>query len=169
MNIELSLRRRAARAQILAGIFFSLSLAVLVGTLIYSPSWSANGFRAITSAPVDERIARPVAGTKELSRKEGDGSNSIGQAPIITVLILGFSLAVSSSWLLAKAALLKLDSASRMTTLADALCITGSNLDELEKAVAILGSAKSEASPASGVEGKDLETLVSIVSKLRGG
>src|SRR5437899_6808224 len=121
MTIELSLRRRAIHARCLAGLWLTAAILILVGTYISLPLLVRKTLSAIVE----------ITGSTQ-----GANTNST-HIVILSTLIAALSVVSFACYLLCRSAFVEIELAARFSGLADALCIVGSDFEQLEKAVAI--------------------------------
>ena len=135
MTIELSLRRRAVRARFLAILWLCLVAAILTATYISLPALAGKLLASVTTitgaSPKTDTTAKDSA---QLVAKPA----VTPQVFTLTSLALGVFAVSFGCYFLSKTALIELESASRLTGLADALCVAGSDFAKFEKAVALL-------------------------------
>jgi hypothetical protein len=157
MTIELSLRRRATNARYLAMFWLSLAIVILVGTYISIPFIASQALASVsaflhtnsngTTSPTEEQAFFCAVG----------------------MLIFGLSAISFACFLLGRIAFIELEIAARANGLADALCISASNMETLEKAANVLVPKGKYFSISDGLSQKDREAFVEILKLLRKG
>ena len=161
MTLELSLRRKAAKARMFAILWLSLAVGILVGTYISLPSAAGRTINAINT--ITENSTAPD------SVNSSEGANSDKKPYIslpvfaLTTLILGVFAISFACYLLGKVAFIEIESAERLRGIADALCIAGNNFEQLEKATDLLvPKNQSIASNSKSLSTDDLKGLAEI-------
>lgn len=163
MTIELSLRRRATHARCFAILWLTLAVAILVGTYTSLPVVAD---KILSSVSKIDRVATGATGSGKDDAKEAKITTTYLQIFATATLILGLSIISFACYLLGRTSFFEIELAARFGGLADALCLAGNDLGNLEKAAAILvPKAKYLSSPAI-LSAKDIKPLVDVVKQL---
>lgn len=166
MTIELSLRRRAAKARLLAMLWLGLAVAILVCTYCSLPAVAGLTVNAIsniqTNIIYDGSLGHRNGAS--LETKSFDDLNIFA----FTTLVLGVAAISFACYLLGKFAIIELESAERLRAVADALCVSGNDFEQLAKAVSLLApKSQTGSSDSKFISTDDLKTLAEILGKLR--
>jgi hypothetical protein len=156
MTIEFSLRRRATQSRCLAALWVSISVVILVGTYISFP-WVAN---KILNSII--QIEGPVSGT--------NSSVSVdihAQFFAIATLFLSLFAISFACFLLFRSAFVEIELAARFNGLADAICISGNDFGQLEKAVNLFVPKAKYLSVPEIFSAKDLSSLADVIKQAR--
>lgn len=152
MTIEQSLRRRALRSQIVSYGLVIVSLAVVLVASFYLPG-SFRDALGSASGPTAADFNSPALATSSL-------------ALIITAL--GFAGIVAIAWQIIRFAQGERALSIRYATLADALCISGDNVDDLDKTLTMLSAGVQLTTESSDCDRtKELAALADLVKALR--
>lgn len=153
MTIETSLRYRALWCRCLAVLW--LAVITLILTCVY------------ISLPT---IVGAVLEYLSLANKSLAASGSVAynyQLMIIVITVAELALALSVSYIFARSAYVESETAARLTGIADALCIAGSDIDKFEKAAAILVPRSKILLSGGPMSKTDLKPLADIIKLLR--
>src|SRR5713101_6293203 len=162
MTIEFSLRRRAQRARCMAVFWLTLATLILVGTYISLPLIANHTLSAIHAMEMESSasktsIAQPTIDTK--------GRHI--ELYAIGVLALSLLAVCFACFLLGRTAFVEIELAARFAAFADALCLAGENLDQLEKAANLLLPGTKYLSVPEIFSTKDLNSVVDLMKELR--
>lgn len=152
MTIEQSLRRRALRHQMVAYVvWFLVVLIVLVSAWLLPHSFH----------DVAKQAASLVTDKSEPS--------ALGAATVGTIVVsLSFSAIVGLAWHLIRFAHGERTLAATSTALADALCLSGNDIDGFEKVLKILSPPQTFIAPENEPDrSKELTALANLVKTLR--
>jgi hypothetical protein len=151
MTIELSLRRRAVRARCFAALWLVAAIALLAGTFLMLPSVANNLLLSVikidgppsrfdpTPTKADPMATKPdpTSPKKDAAAKEStpEQNKPVVTSHVFTLTVLGFGVAAIgfAAYLLSRAAMFEAASAARLSGTADALCLAGSKIEDLEK------------------------------------
>jgi hypothetical protein len=162
MTIEFSLRQRAKRARYMAVIWLTLATLILVGTYISLPLIANNTLNAIHNTGMESSGSKtPTAQPAVAAQASHFELYSVG------VLALSLIAVCFACFLLGRTAFVEIELAARFVGLADALCIAGENLDQLEKAANLLVPGTKYLSVPEIFSTKDLSSVVQILKELR--
>jgi hypothetical protein len=152
MTIEHSLRRRAAKARVFAVLCLTIAVIVLVGTYLSLPAIAGQTLNAISKI--------------EGASPTGNGESGFANPHVFTLLTLGLGvIAIScASFLLGRYAMAELASAGRLGGIADALCVSGNEFAQFEKAAAVF-VPKLQA--ASKLTAEDVKEFAELAKKIR--
>jgi hypothetical protein len=152
MTLEYSLRRRARRARMMAVLWLSLATSILVITYI--------------SLPV---FANEVAGSISNIETKGSDPKAIPQMQLYTLgtLTLGVLTIAFSCFLLGRTAFVEIELAARFSGIADAFCIAGDDMAQLEKAVQLLVPSAKYLSVPGIFSVKDLQSITDLVKQVK--
>lgn len=170
MTIELSLRRRAARARWFAIAWLATATIILVSTYFSLPVVAGNTLESINRI---EGNAAGVAGnstaadnTKQEKTTDQKSFFTLHMFAVIT-LVLAVSAVSFACYLLGKSAFVELETAGRLSGIADALCIAGDNLEQLERAAALLVPKAQYLSTSKLISADDLKDFAEVLKKIR--
>lgn len=157
MTIEHSLRRRAAKARLFAALWLNIAVIVLVGTYLSLPAIAGQ-----TLAVLSE-IEGPSASD---GRGPLSGNSPFANPYVLTLITITLGVVAIScaSFLLGRYALTELESAGRLGGIADALCVSGDQFGQFEKAAAVF-VPKSHS--ASKLTADDLKEIAELAKKIR--
>jgi hypothetical protein len=161
MTIEFSLRRRAARARYMAILWLVSAILILIATYVSLPLIANSTIRAINGVDLQSSEAGSITPQPRESKPPHTELYSIG------VLALGLLAVCFACFLLGRTAFVEIELAARFSGLADALCISGENFDQLEKAVNFLVPGTKYLSVPEIFSTKDLDSVVQILKELR--
>lgn len=151
MTIEFSLRQRAKRSRFFACAYLCLAVVILIGGFLSLPFIAEKTLRSITQM---ESVA---------SNASGDGNTLHIFALIILIVCL---LVISfAGFLLARGAMIEMESSVRFNGIADALCLAGDDLQQFEVATAVL-VPKTKYFPEFSE--KNLKVLLELLKTARG-
>lgn len=157
MTIEHSLRRRATQSRCLSILWLGLAVVILIGTYISIPAIAGK-----TLAAVNANL-----------KLDGGGITSALVDPAfycaMGMLVFGLFAVSCACILLGRGAMYELESAARLSGLADTLCVVDSNWDNLEKASALLVPRGRYFTVPGVLSKKDYAPVVEILKLLRGG
>lgn len=157
MTIELSLRRRAAQSRCLSILWLGLAVVILIGTYISIPAIAGK-----TLAVVNANL-----------KVNGEGITSPIEDPAFYcatgMLIFGLAAVSFACILLGRGAMYELESAARLSGLADTLCVVDGNWDNLEKAAALLVPRGRYFTVPGILSKKDYAPFVEVLKLMRGG
>jgi hypothetical protein len=156
MTIEFSLRRRARRARYMATLWLGLATFILVGTYASLPVIANRAVRTFVNL---EQNATQAAGDRK-------GSNI--ELYVIGVVALALLAVGFAGFLLGRTAFVEIELAARFGGLADALCISGESLDQLEKAANIFVPGSKYLSVPEIFSTKDFDSVAGAVKALTG-
>jgi len=166
MTIEYSLRRRATHARYFAIVLLCIAAVVLVATCFSLPAIAGKTLDYLQQF----QGARAETGSAD-GRDQSLGPEKTSdwlQLFALTTLVLGVSSVSFACFLLGKTAIMEMQLAGRLYGIADALCIAGNDLGQLEKAVVFL-VPKGQGSFLNSkvVSTEDTKALLEILRKLR--
>jgi hypothetical protein len=161
MTIEFSLRRRAARSRYMATVWLALATAILIGTYISLPIIANNTLGAVRTLE-----AQP-SGAKSTSQPPIEGNALRTEVYVVSVLALGLLAVCFACFLLGRSALVEIELAARFNGFADALCIAGENLDQLEKATSLLVPRTKFLSTSRIFSPKDVKPIIELLNEVR--
>ncbi|MCM2274685.1 MAG: hypothetical protein NDI75_07850 [Candidatus Didemnitutus sp.] len=151
MTIEQSLRRRALRSQIVSyGVIFVSLVGVLAASFYLLGAFRDTLGFASTPTPADAEA--PALATSSL-------------ALIITAF--GFGGTVAIAWQVIRFAQAERALSVRYSVLADALCISGDNIDDFDKMLTRLSIAMQLPAEPIGDRSKELAALADVVKAVR--
>jgi hypothetical protein len=162
MTIEFSLRQRAKRARYMAVIWLTLATLILVGTYISLPLIANNTLNAIHNTGTESSGSKTSPAQPAVAAQ-----TSHFELYSVGVLALSLLAICFACFLLGRTAFVEIELAARFVGLADALCIAGENLDQLEKAVNLLVPGTKYLSVPEIFSTKDLSSVVQILKELR--
>jgi hypothetical protein len=166
MTIEFSLRRRATKARYFAILWLGLAVAILVGTYFSLPSVAGLTINAVNNIEANTTGAGSIGSNDGASAEKKSSANLHLFA--LTTLVLGVFAIAFACYLLGKFAVMELESADRLRGIADAVCISGNDFAQLEKAADLLvPKGQSVSSNSKFVSTDDLKDLAEILQKLR--
>jgi hypothetical protein len=148
MTIELSLRQRARTAHRIAMIMMGLAVVTLLTT-----------FGILTVGSDLVTVAKPSLSTTAQTVSLSEISIRSAQA------ILGLIAAGAAAFVLSRAAFIELEISARMNGVADALCLAGSDSNELERLAGILVPKSKYFSLSSPEISKELGSILDIARK----
>jgi hypothetical protein len=133
----------------MAAVWLTVTVVVLVGTYASLPSIAGETLNAI--------------GRIEASSQ---GTSAFANPHAFTLITLGFGvLAIAcASLVLGKVALAELESAGRLCGFADALCVSGNEIGQFEKAAAVFVP---KSASNSKLTSEDLRELAELAKKFR--
>jgi hypothetical protein len=156
MTIELSLRRRAMQSRLLAVFWLTLATIILVGASLSLPHVATDMLNSIGK---DDGLLP----TSNAVVKADDQHEKItlphAQVFVMVTVGLGFFGITLISFLLGRASLFEMALAARHSGLADALCIVGSDIDELEKAASFIVPKPKHLSVPEILSEKDIKEM----------
>ena len=164
MTIEFSLRRRATHARCLAILWLSLAIVILVGTYTSLPFVVD---KTLSSVSKIDGATQGASGNVKDDVKEARSLSLRVHLFAIVTLILGLSINLFACYLLGRSAFVEIELAARFGGLADALCIAGNDLGELETAADILVPKAKFLSVPKMFSGNDLKPLADFLKQLR--
>jgi len=160
MTIEFSLRRRARQARLLAILWLSLATIILVSTFLYLPFFAEETLNAVGKIEPAPRNAVSF----EAAEKDPLSHVQLYVLGTVTLGVLAISFAC---FLLGRSAFVEIELAARFSGIADALCIAGDRLDQLEKAANLLVPAAKYLSVPEIFSVKDLQSLADTMKQLK--
>jgi len=165
MTIELSLRRRATRARLFAFLWLSVAVVILIGTYISLPSVAGRTLDSVN------KIEGNITGASSISPKDGASTEKTSFLSLrmfaLTTLVLGVVAVSFACYLLGKGALMEMESAERLRGIADALCIAGNDIGQLEKAAALLLPKAQYLPDSKSISVADLKDFTEVLKKIR--
>lgn len=150
MNLEFSLRQRALRSQLIAWGFMLLAASSLV-------------FSFLRLSDSYERVAAAA-------RASGSAAESVVLTPsavALIVCVLGYASILTAAWFIVRFANTERKIALHCSSLADALCICGNSIPDLEKAAGIMAHASGDGDLPESDRSKELAALSDLVKALR--
>ncbi len=162
MTIEFSLRQRAKRARYMAVFWLTLATLILVGTYISLPLIANNTLNAIHDTGMESSGSKTSPAQPAVATQA-----SHFELYSVGVLALSLLAVCFACFLLGRTAFVEIELAARFVGLADALCIAGENLDQLEKAANLLVPGTKYLSVPEIFSTKDLSSVVQILKELR--
>ena len=165
MTIELSLRRRATQARCFAILWLAIAVIVLLTTYFTLPSVAGKTLDSINKIQGD-RMGRESSPITDESLGAKKSFNHL-QVFALTTLVLGVSAVSFACYLLGRSAFMEMELAGRLCGIADALCIAGNDLGQLEKASALLVPKADYLSSSKLISAEDLKALAEVLRKLR--
>jgi len=162
MTVEFSLRLRAKRARYMAAFWLSLATVILSGTYLSLPVMAnhiATGFQAVQTEMSGS--AASITSASSAARPNHLELYAIG------VLALSVFAVCFACFLLGRAAFVEIELAARFLAFADALCLAGDDLAQLEKVANLLLPGTKYLSVPEIFSVKDLSSVAEIVKELR--
>jgi hypothetical protein len=163
MTIELSLRRRATHARCFGILWLTLAVAILVGTYTSLP---AVADKILSSVSKTDHVAIGATGSGKDDAKEAKTTTTYLQTFAIATLILGLSIISFACYLLGRTSFFEMELAARFGGLADALCMAGNDLGNLEKAAVVFVPKATYLSSPVALSANDIKPLVDAVKKV---
>ena len=162
MTIEFALRRRAAFARWLAALWLLLSVTILVSTYFSLPTVAK---ATLTAIGVHSGASPAVIG-KDLSPAAGEQA-TLPRAFALVTLCAAIVAIAGACFLLARAAFIEVELAVRYVSLADAICLSGANVANLERVAALLVPKPRYFSDPQTFSPKDLKALAEIIKQAK--
>jgi len=163
MTIEYSLRRRAAQARLLAIFWLGLATVILVSTYVSLPFFAKQVSRSVSAVEIETNVTT--------SRASGESSQLAPSAHLqlyaLGTLTLGVLAISFCCFLLGRTAFVEIELAARFTGIADALCIAGDNMEQLEKAAQLLVPAAKYLSVPEIFSVKDIQSVAATVKPVK--
>ena len=164
MTLEFSLRHRARRAKGYAAIWLAIAVAILVGTYFSLPSLTAKTLEATSRFEVSTSNSARL--TNQTSVEAGQSANSLYVLPL-TVLLAELGAVFIGCFLLCRMASIENETAVRLNSIADALCLSGDDFVRFEKSVALLVPKTRFFAVSEFSSKKDLQEVLEMARKLR--
>jgi hypothetical protein len=166
MTIEFSLRRRAIQAKRRGAIWLSLALIILLGTYTSLPFVTGVTLR---STGEFNQVAQNSDKAKEGDVRIGPSEMSFLNGRFLAVISLTFGVTIISfaAYLLGRSALIEMESSTRFSGLADAICVAGDDLEQFERAASICVPKTKLFSGSKLFSSKDLQSVADMVKQLR--
>jgi hypothetical protein len=163
MTIEFSMRRRALQSRLLAALWLSVAVVILLCTYFTLPILA----NKIASSIGQATSSKAPQITTE-SSEAANGKSGV-TPPVYTVIALALELfAVSfAGFLLGRAAFVEIELSARLTGFADALCLAGDDFERLEKAASILMPGTKYLSVPEIFSTNDLKSLLDVLKEVR--
>lgn len=161
MTIEFSLRRRANRSRYMAALWLALATSILIGTFISLPIIANNTLNAVKTFETQQ------SGAKATSQPPLESNAARVEVYAVSVLVLGLLPVGFACFLLGRSAFVEIELAARFSGFADALCIAGENLDQLEKATNLLVPRTKFLSTPKIFSPKDLKPFIELLNETR--
>jgi hypothetical protein len=165
MTIELSLRHRARQSHYFAIALFALAFTLLVCAYFSLPSIACKTLNSINRLETANQQT-PISNLKDTIPSAQISYASL-QALTLTTLVLGVSLVAFGCYLLGRAALREIESAERLRGIADAICICGDSLENLQKAVVLLVPKGQSNSGNENPSAIDLKLFADVLKMLK--
>ena len=165
MTIEFSLRRRARQARLLAILWLGLATFILVATYVSLPLFARETLYSIS------RIEGQSAETKSIPTVDAAETKSFFHMQLYALgtLALGLLAICFACFLLGRTAFVEIELSARFSGIADALCISGDNLAQLEKAANLLVPTAKYLSVPEIFSVRDIRSLADIMKQLKPG
>jgi hypothetical protein len=163
MTIELSLRRRASRARYMAILWLSIATLLLVFTYLTLPFVTQQIVSSIGGSGVGSSGLKDVVENEKKEVKAGPGL----QIYTVVIVGLGTGAILFACFLMGRAAFVEIELGARFSGFADALCISGNNFEQLEKAANILMPEAKYLSVPEIFSAKDMQSLVEVLKQLK--
>ena len=141
MTIEVSLRRRARKARWLAVVWLVLAVASAIGACFALPLWA--------------RIAASLA------------TSNHDSVLSVSFLLMGFIIILIVCYMLARSAFVEIELAARFNGLADALCISGNDFGQFEKAATVFVPKPKYLSAEGKFSSKEIQAIADVLKQLR--
>lgn len=150
-------------ARRLAVLWLLLAVFILIGTYVSIPTVAGSTLKAVSLADgtAIPRNAKDGVAT-------GAEQSALTRSFALVTLCAGITAIGAACFLLARSAFIEIELAVRYVSLADALCLTGSNLTDLEKLAVILVPKSRYLSASQAFSLKDLKALAEVVKQLKG-
>jgi hypothetical protein len=161
MTVEFSLRLRAKRARYMAAAWLILATLILMGTYISLPivaNRSAKGLNAMETEALGVDASTKLAGA---------GKSGHLELYVVGISALGVVTVCFACFLLGRAAFVEIELAARFLAFADALCLAGEDLGQLERIANLLLPGTKYLSVPEIFSVKDLSSVVDIAKELR--
>jgi len=153
MTIEYSLRRRAIHARRLAAVWMGIAVIILISTYASLPF-------IINKALI---IIRTVEGQDPIDNGAADIHMQYFILSIATIELMAVAFAC---YLLGRSAIIEIELSVRFNGLADALCLSGNNWEQFEKAT-LLMVPKTKHLTSKDFSPKDYKWLIDILKSAR--
>lgn len=140
----------------MAAFWLALASLILISTYLSLPLVAGGTLRAFNSAFSFEMQTQSPSITPHV------------ELYATGVLALGIFAICFACFLIGRTAFVEIELAARFLALADALCLAGSNLEQLEKAANFLLPGTKYLSVPEIFSVKDLDTVATIIKDLRG-
>ncbi|MEJ0089080.1 MAG: hypothetical protein WDM80_04920 [Limisphaerales bacterium] len=132
MTIEFSLRQRAHQARWNAITWLILSVTILIGSYLSLPSIAGRTLNYVN------QVESPGAGNFDLASPTSEKATFIHLHTFaLIILVLCVAVISLASYLLARTAFIEFDSAARFIGLADAICVSGEDIEDLQAAASL--------------------------------
>ena len=165
MTIEYSLRRRAAQARLLAILWLSVATLILVATYVSLPFFAKEALQSFTKIEAQSTVSKAGSVIESPETK----STVHLQLYVLGTLTLGVLAISCACFLLGRTAFIEIELAARFSGIADALCIAGENLEQLEKAAGFLVPEAKYLSVPEIFSVKSVQSAADIVKQLKPG
>lgn len=152
MKIETHLRKRARWSRVSFCFWMASSAGFLLLVFLKAPQITDSTIRATLYAADQWHF---------------HGKHFDPQLVCLSALAIGLVSACMASYLLARTGLIELERSMLYSGLADALCIAGSSMAELEKAVAIFVPRTIKGKALDGLGVKGAQEVIELLKKLR--
>jgi len=146
----------------MAVIWLALAVLILVGTYVSLPLIANNTLHAVHSTEMESSGSKTSAAQPAVA-----GQPSHFEPYAVGVLALSLLAVCFACFLLGRAAFVEVELAARFVGLADALCIAGDSIDQLEKAANLLVPGTKYLSVPEVFSLKDLSSVAEVLRELR--
>ena len=146
----------------MAILWLSLATIILIGTYVSLPAIANSTIRMISSIEPQSSGIKPSP-----TQPTAESKAPHIELYAIGVLALGVLAICFACFLLGRTAFVDIELAARFGGLADALCISGENLDQLEKAASFLVPGTKYLSVPEIFSTKDLGSALEILKELK--
>jgi len=164
MTLEFSLRSRAKRARGYAAIWLTIAVLILIGTYFSLPLLTAKTLESISSFDLSTGNSAGLANLN--STETGQSANGLHVFPL-TVLLAELGAVFIGCFLLCRTASIEIETAVRLSAIADALCLSGDDFARFEKSVALLVPKNRFFAVPESSSKKELQELLELARKLR--
>jgi hypothetical protein len=146
----------------MAAFWLSLATLILVGTYISLPLIANGELSAIHSIEVESAGSRTP-----ITAPSPAGTAIHSELYAVGVLALSLLAVCFACFLLGRTAFVEIELAARFAAFADALCLAGDNIDQLEKFANLFVPGTKYLSVPEIFSIKDLDSVVEIMKQLR--
>jgi hypothetical protein len=163
MTIEFSLRNRARQARLLAIIWLGLATIILVATFISLPYFAQK-----TLSSINKLDAQSAQGKNSSTIDTSEAKSPSHMQPFaIGTLTLGVLVISFACFMLGRTAFVEIEQAGRFNGIADALCIAGDKIEQLEKTVSLLVPTARYLSVPEIFSLKNIQDVADLVKQVR--
>jgi hypothetical protein len=164
MTLEFSLRRRATQSRILAILWLSLAIFLLVSTYFTLPAIARGTLSSVSKI----ENASPEAPGTPRPEENADKSRFRGELYALGVMSLGLIAIAFACFLLGRSAFVEIELAARFNGIADALCVGSETVEDFEKAVNLLVPAARYLSVPEIFSVSNFQSAADLIGKVKG-